>query len=33
MKLLRLALILFLFPFLANAGSPEGENGYDLKKN
>ena len=25
-------LILFLFPFYAQAGFPEGENGYDLKK-
>ena len=24
--------ILFLFPFSAQAGFPEGENGYDLKK-
>ena len=32
MKRLFLALILFLFPFSAHAGFPEGENGYDLKK-
>ena len=32
MKLLILAAILFLFPFYAQAGFPEGENGYDLKK-
>ena len=32
MKRLILATILFLFPFSANAGFPEGENGYDLKK-
>ena len=32
MKRLFLATILFLFPFSANAGFPEGENGYDLKK-
>ena len=32
MKRLFLATILFLFPFPANAGFPEGENGYDLKK-
>ena len=32
MKLLFLATILFLFPFNAQAGFPEGENGYDLKK-
>ena len=32
MKRLFLATILFLFPFKAQAGFPEGENGYDLKK-
>ena len=32
MKRLFLASILFLFPFYAQAGFPEGENGYDLKK-
>ena len=32
MKRLFLATILFLFPFNAQAGFPEGENGYDLKK-
>ena len=32
MKRLILAAILFLFPFYAQAGFPEGENGYDLKK-
>ena len=32
MKRLFLATILFLFPFCAQAGFPEGENGYDLKK-
>ena len=32
MKRLILASILFLFPFYAQAGFPEGENGYDLKK-
>ena len=32
MKCLFLATILFLFPFSAHAGFPEGENGYDLKK-
>jgi len=32
MKRLILATILFLFPFYAQAGFPEGENGYDLKK-
>jgi len=32
MKRLFLATILFLFPFSAYAGFPEGENGYDLKK-
>ena len=32
MKRLILAAILFLFPFSGNAGFPEGENGYDLKK-
>ena len=32
MKRLFLAIILFLFPFSAHAGFPEGENGYDLKK-
>ena len=32
MKRLFLASILFLFPFNAQAGFPEGENGYDLKK-
>ena len=32
MKRLFLAIILFLFPFSAHAGFPEGESGYDLKK-
>ena len=32
MKRLFLATILFLFPYSAHAGFPEGENGYDLKK-
>jgi len=32
LKRLILAAILFLFPFYAQAGFPEGENGYDLKK-
>ena len=32
MKTLILTVILFLFPFSAHAGFPEGENGYDLKK-
>ena len=32
MRSLFLATILFLFSFPANAGFPEGENGYDLKK-
>ena len=32
MKLLFLVTILFLFPFSAHSGFPEGENGYDLKK-
>ena len=32
MKSLIFAAILFLFPFNAQAGFPEGENGYDLKK-
>ena len=32
MKRLFLAAILFSFPFYAQAGFPEGENGYDLKK-
>jgi len=32
MKRLFLAIILFLFPFYAHAGFPEGESGYDLKK-
>ena len=32
MKRLILAAILFLFPFSAQAGFPEGEKGYDLKK-
>ncbi|MCQ9204035.1 MAG: hypothetical protein JJ845_006070 [Prochlorococcus marinus CUG1436] len=32
MKSLILPVILFLFPFSAQAGFPEGENGYDLKK-
>jgi len=31
-KRLILAAILFLFPFSAKAGFPEGKNGYDLKK-
>jgi len=31
-KSLILTAILFLFPFYAQAGFPEGENGYDLKK-
>ena len=32
MKRLILAAILFLLPFSAQAGFPEGENGYNLKK-
>ena len=32
MKSLILSAILLLFPFSAQAGFPEGENGYDLKK-
>ena len=32
MKRLFFATILFLFPFSAHAGFPEGENGYDLRK-
>ena len=32
MKRLILAAILFLFPLYAQAGFPEGESGYDLKK-
>ena len=32
MKSLIFAVILFLFPFYAQAGFPDGENGYDLKK-
>ena len=32
MKSLILPAILFLFPFSANAGFPEGEGGYDLEK-
>ena len=32
MKRLILVAILFLFPFYVQAGFPEGENGYDLKK-
>ena len=32
MKRLILAAILFLLPFSAQAGFPEGENGYDVKK-
>ena len=32
MKGLILPAILLLFPFSAQAGFPEGENGYDLKK-
>jgi len=32
LKRLILTAILFLFPFYAQAGFPEGENGYDLKK-
>ena len=32
MRRLFLATILFFFPLSANAGFPEGENGYDLKK-
>ncbi len=32
MKHLFLAKILFLFPFSAHSGFPEGDNGYDLKK-
>ena len=31
-KSLIFAATLFLFPFYAQAGFPEGENGYDLKK-
>ena len=29
---LNFSVILFLFPFYAQAGFPDGENGYDLKK-
>ncbi len=32
MKRLILAAILFLFPFYTQAGFPEGEKGYDLRK-
>ncbi len=32
MKSLILPAILLLFPFSAQAGFPEGDNGYDLKK-
>ena len=32
MKSLILPAILLLFPLFAQAGFPEGENGYDLKK-
>ena len=32
MKSLIFAVISFLFPFYAQAGFPDGENGYDLKK-
>ena len=32
MKNLIFAVILFLFPFYAQAGFPEGEKGYDLNK-
>ena len=32
MKSLIFAVILFLFPFYAQACFPEGENGYNLKK-
>ena len=32
MKSLILTVILFLFPVSTQAGFPEGENGYDLKK-
>ena len=32
MKRIILAAILFLLPFSAQAGFPEGENGYDVKK-
>ena len=32
MKSLIFAAIVFLFPFNAQAGFPEGESGYDLKK-
>ena len=32
MKSLIFAAILFLFPFYSQAGFPEGENGYDMKK-
>ena len=32
MKRLFLTTIFFLFPFCAQAGFPDGENGYDLKK-
>ena len=32
MKRLFLSIIFFLFPFNAQGGFPEGENGYDLKK-
>ena len=32
MKSLIIAAVLFLFTFYAQAGFPDGENGYDLKK-
>ena len=32
MKRLLLVTIIFLFPFYAQAGFPEGENGFDLEK-
>ena len=32
MKFLVLVIIIFLFPFYAQDGFPEGENGYHLKK-
>jgi len=32
-KSLIIPAILFLFPVSTQAGFPEGENGYDLKKN
>ena len=32
MKSLIFVELLFLFPFYAKVGFPEGENGYDLKK-